>query len=56
MRGVHGKKGVNRWVHVHKDDEDTAKMQKALEAMLNKEGWRVDFAVGDAAKWDDEDE
>merc|ERR1719231_1747718 len=49
VRGVHGKEGVNRWVRVHENNEDIAKIQKELEAMLNEEGWRVDFRVGDAA-------
>ena len=56
VKSVHGMEGVNRWVRVHDDKEDTAKMQKELEAKLNEEGWRVDFAVGDAAEWEDEDE
>ena len=56
VRGVHGKEDVNRWVRVHDDREDIAKMQKELEAMLNEEGWRVDFAVGDAANWGSDDE
>lgn len=56
VRDVHGKEGVNRWVRVHEDKEDAAKMQQALEAMLNEEGWRVDFAVGDAACWGSDDE
>ena len=41
--------GINRWLRVHNDKEDPAKMQKELEAKLNEEGWRVDFAVGNAA-------
>merc|ERR1719231_217428 len=55
VKGVHGMEGVNRWVRVHNDKEDTAKMQKDLEAKLNEEGWRVDLAVGDAADWEDEE-
>ena len=56
VKGVHGKDGVNRWVRVHDDKEDAAKMQSELERKLNEEGWRVDFAVGDAAEWDEDDE
>lgn len=56
FHGVHGKKGVNRWVRVHKDKEDVAKMQEELETMLNEEGWRIDFAVGNAADWSEDEE
>ena len=55
VKGVHGMDGVNRWVRVHEDKEDTAKWQGELQAMLEEEGWRVEFAVGDAAEWGEDE-
>lgn len=56
VRDVHNKEGVDRWVRIHEDKEDVAKMQQELQTMLEEEGWRVNFAAGNAAEWGDDDD
>lgn len=56
VRGVHGKNGIDKWVRVVEDSENTADLVKATAKVLADRGWQCETAELDAADWEDDDE
>ena len=41
FRGVHGNKGINRWVHVVGSGESGAELERVAVRLLSEHGWQV---------------